>query len=84
MKNVLILAGVGLAAYGVYLAVQKKKRSETVKKTFTGSFAKAPANQIYPSQALQAFDVSEKNIFAGGTYRNIPWPNEVNQAYVQG
>lgn len=83
MKKVLIFSAVGLAAYGLYLKYKKSKETQA-RKTLAGSFKKttSPLNELMPDSILQNYKVDQRDIFAGGEYRNIPWPSDLTQNYV--
>lgn len=63
MKNALIIAGAGLAAYGVYKAMSKSSGCGCKKQTTPASADVPATSQIYPSQALEKSNTNWHAIF---------------------
>lgn len=77
----LLLVAVAIAGVGLYMNFNKKPAT-TMKKTdggFSPESSRAPGN----SNMVQNYEVNQRNIFAGGQFRNTPLPDATSQTFVQ-
>lgn len=91
MKKVLIIGGIGLAAYGLYDLMKKRADAKASKKNGCGCGCGGPAivkntkPELYPDAALERYDASFRAIFPTPTGRlgQGPLPLDNAQSFVE-
>lgn len=79
--SIAAIAGVGL---GLYMNAKSKSAAKpaTILKRKDG-FYPASGTAKPTSPQVQSYEVNQRNIFAGGDFRNTPLPEAVSQTFVQ-